>query len=170
MNKRQRKKARVGEFLELGIHLYAEMKEEFKLERYNMGVLGLYAFSISKELDEEVSKIEDFNIWCDSLLSFLESRNLVCGEGIGNKIELFITGRHSKKQSVTTEDIQKIYKWFIEQKRVHCIGISDLTNCWGTDEEFDRAEKQAQERAITDYNNRVMEEVSTALLTQHDGR
>ena len=102
MNKRLRKKKRVGEFQELGIEV-----------------------SCTVILDSE--DIE-FEVWMDNFIEMIESLDLICGGGGLPKNWSVCVSKN--KGSVSEEDRKSISKWLTDNKYVKDFEISDLFDVW----------------------------------------
>jgi uncharacterized protein len=102
VNKRLRKKKRVGEFQELGIE-------------------------VSCTVDLASEDIE-FDIWTDDFVRMIESLNLSCGGGGSFRDWSVCVSKH--KGSVSEEDKKSISKWLTDNKYVKDFEISDFFDVW----------------------------------------
>jgi uncharacterized protein len=102
MNKRLRKKKRVGEFQELGIEVSCVVS------------LG--------------SKSLEFDVWCDDFVLMIESLSLICGGGgESDTWSVFVC---KNKGSVTEENRQSISNWLSENKHVENFEVSGFFDVW----------------------------------------
>lgn len=110
MNKRLRKKKRVGEFVEYGFDLY---------------------FKTAYEQDDEASK-ERF--W-DLFVKFIESCDLGVGGATNVVWDVFVTkihwsDRRKKHGTCTEEDREKVQQWLERHPDVSDIKLGPLVDCW----------------------------------------
>lgn len=124
MNKRQRKKARKGEFSEFGFHIHVVfVKDSF----------------------EDNNALFD---WYDDFTHHLFGFGVMSGGGIStDKMDLFLS-KHGVGTSVTQEDVARVEEFLVESPEVLRFGISDPMDCnHFTDEEFDSCEAKSKERS-----------------------
>ena len=104
MNKRLRRKKRVGEFQELG-------------------------FELNCKVDIPPDSPE-FDMWCDDFIEMIESHGLICGGGgLPSDWEVFVS-RH--KGSVTEEEKTSISNWLERNKHITDSEVKDLEDAWNS--------------------------------------
>lgn len=109
MNKRMRKKKRVGEFREDGFRILAEV-------------------NVTNNSPENEQFLDD-------LIEFVESRSLGIGGGVGDKVDVFCA--YLGRGTCTEEDRQAVSEWFQNQPLVKRFKIGPLTDAWyGTDKDY----------------------------------
>jgi len=102
MNKRERKKKRIGEFQELGFEL---------------------SCVVNLETDSP-----EFDKWCDDFLEMIESYGLSCGGG--GKADDWSVFVSRYKGSVKCEEWKQIGLWLLEDLKITKFHIGPLVDAW----------------------------------------